>query len=386
MRSIVGMIAAIPLALPIAASAASLTQSGTTNGLSWTAESLIVGQTSTATAAGGGNPIYFANQPKYQGVVTLIMNEGAAGNFICSGSLLSDHISILTAGHCVSNGTNARPISTTAYFGANTNPDSNVYSDPTSTVIAIKSISVNPKYTGSVIDANDIAVLRLSAPAPTSFTSYDLYTGSDLSGLGYNIAGYGARSDTGGSVGANLNPGRLRQGDNTYDFRLGDPIFNGFFTNINPATGKNFFGSTADISNSYLADFDNGLQANNASCLITTAITGTMDGRFCGPKSLGVGATEVSSAGGDSGGPQFVEGKIASVTSYGLSFGMSFGDIDAKLNSSFGEFNGFVPVSSNLDFINSAIPEPSAWALMIAGFGIVGTSARRARRRQTITA
>ncbi len=373
------VIVGMQLMLPVAAGAASLTQTGTSNGLSWTAQSLIVGATSTATAAGGGNPIYFANQPKYQGVVTLIMNEGAAGSFICSGSLLSDHISIVTAAHCVSNGTAARPISTTAYFGTNTNPDSTVYADPTSTVIPISAISVNPKYTGSVIDMNDIAVLRLSTPAPASFTSYDLYTGTSLTGLGFNVAGYGARSDAGGSIGADLGPGRLRQGDNTYDFTFGDPSFGGFFTNIDPKTGKNFFGTTADISGTILSDFDNGLQANNASCLISTAVTGSTDPRFCGPGTLGIYPTEVSVAGGDSGGPQFVNGQIASVTSFGLTFGPNFGDIDSKLNSSFGELNGFVPISANLDYIKSAVPEPSSWAMMLAGFGIVGISARRRR-------
>lgn len=381
MRKFIGLIAAVQLAVPIAGGAASLTQSGSSNGLSWTAESLIVGTTSTGLIANGGNPIFAANQPKYQGVVTLIMNEGAKGSFICSGSLLSDHISVLTAGHCVSDGTNSRPISTTAYFGANTNPDSVVYADRTSTAIPISAISVNPKYTGSVIDANDIAVLRLAAPAPASFTSYSLYTGTDLTGLNYNIAGYGQRSNTGGSVGANLAPGVLRQGDNTYDFRLGDPMFNGFFTNINPTTGLNFFGTASDISNSYLADFDNGLQANNASCLLSQAITGVSDPRLCGAGSLGVGPTEVSTAGGDSGGPQFINGQIASVTSYGISFGTGFGDIDGSLNSSFGEFNGFVPVSSNLGFINDSVPEPSAWAMMIVGFGIVGATARRTRQQ-----
>ena len=58
----------------------------------------IVGQTSTATLAGGGNPLYAATAARYSGVVSLIM-ETAAGNFICSGSLLGDRQSIVTAAH-----------------------------------------------------------------------------------------------------------------------------------------------------------------------------------------------------------------------------------------------------------------------------------------------
>ena len=70
--------------------------------------------------------------------------------------------------------------------------------------------------------------------------------------------------------------------------------------------------------------------------------------------------------------PWCINGQISSVTSYGLSFGAGFGDIDNALNSSFGEFNGFVPVSIHRDFIhNSMVPEPSTWAVMITGmFGM----------------
>jgi hypothetical protein len=355
--------------LPGAAQAAG-TISGTSKGMSWTATSTIVGQTSTATLAGGGNPIYFAN-PSYNGVVSLIMNEGAAGNFICSGTLLNDRRSILTAGHCVSHGAGtANPISTTAYFTPATNPDSVTYLDPASTAISVSQYFVNPDYSGEVIDQNDIAVLRLSQAAPAWATSYGLYNG-DLTGKNYNIAGYGARSDVGGAIGADLGPGRLRQGDNRYDFRLGDADFGGFFT-------PDFFGEdpSTQIDYSYIADFDNGLPQNDASCRLAGAF-GLGGPKYC---NLGRGPTEVSDAGGDSGGPQFINGKIASVTSYGLTFGSGYGDVDNKLNSSWGELNGFVPVSIHTAFIaSSMMPEPGTWAMMLGGFGVVGAAMRRRR-------
>jgi hypothetical protein len=163
----------------------------------------------------------------------------------------------------------------------------------------------------------------------------------------------------------------LRQGENSYDFRFGDSAFGGFFTDVDPVTGENFFG-TADIAYSFLSDFDNGNSANDAACVAVG---------FC---DLGRGALEVSVAGGDSGGPQFINGKLASVTSYGLSFGSSFGDIDDDLNSSFGEFNGFVPTYIHASFLrnaifnaNSAVPEPSTWMIMIFGFAMVGSALRR---------
>lgn len=94
----------------------------------------------------------------------------------------------------------------------------------------------------------------------------------------------------------------------------------------------------------------------------------------------------MSSAGGDSGGPQFVNGQLASVASFGLTFGNQFqpGDLDNKLNDTFGEFNGFVPIYNNLDFLNS-VPEPASWMMMIAGFGLVGAAVRR-RREGTVVA
>ena len=103
-------------------------------------------------------------------------------------------------------------------------------------------------------------------------------------------------------------------------------------------------------------------------------LTGTAFG--CNPY---LGDIEVGVAGGDSGGPQFLNGKLASVTSYGLTFGADFGDIDDALNSSFGEFSGYVPIYAHEDWLKSVVPEPATWAMMIAGFGLVGTMMRRRR-------
>jgi hypothetical protein len=362
-------------------------QTGTANGLSFTAASRIVGVGSTATGAAGGNPLYFPNRPTQNGVVALIIDRGAAGSFICSGALLPDRRSIVTAAHCVSDGAGTpNPAGTTAFFYGGSNPDHILTNTAPggSTAIAVSNFFVNPNYTGEVIDQNDIAVLRLADFAPTFATSYGIGTTADLEGQVYNIAGVGGRSTVGGDLGVNAGTGRLRQGFNRYDFRLGDAGFGGFFTDIDPATGQNFFG-TASIGQSILADFDNGLAANDASCLLGGAF-GLTSSQFC---NLGLGIREVSSAGGDSGGPQFINGKIFSVTSYGLSFGADFGDLVPGLQSSFGEFNGFVPTSIHSAFIGrsafGAIPEPTTWAMLIMGFGLVGSAARRRRTRVNVS-
>ena len=361
-------------ALPTTVSAQRV-QSGTRDGISYTATSRIVGQTSTATIAGGGNPIYLSDS-RHTGTVALIMEYSNGTAFICSGSLMNDRRSIVTAGHCVSDGgpgTSSGLVRTTAYFGGG-QVAGDFFNAPGTTAIAISDYYVNANYTGEVIDQNDIAVLRLSGFAPTDARSYGLYLG-ELTGQQFNVAGFGGRSDTGGSVGSNLGTGRLRQGDNIYDYALGNAAFDGFFTDIRP-NGENFFG-TADIRYSYVSDFDNGTSANDASCAIAAAV-GAPAGFGC---NTGLGAREVGIAGGDSGGPGFINGQLASVNSYGLSFGSDFGDIDDDLNDTFGEFSGYVPVSIHADFITSAmgVPEPATWAMMILGMGAVGGAMRRRR-------
>ena len=94
------------------------------------------------------------------------------------------------------------------------------------------------------------------------------------------------------------------------------------------------------------------------------------------------------------GGPQFVNGKIVSVTSYGLTFGSGFGDFGGGLNSGWGEFSGYAPVGRNRAWIErlvpgafgpgGVIPEPGTWAMMIAGFGLVGAAARQ--RKMAVSA
>jgi hypothetical protein len=327
---------------------------------------------------GGGDPIFFPSANK-SGVVALIMDYGGGQLFICSGSLMSDRMSILTAAHCVSDGFGTPgPLATTAYFFTG-DPDERTPFSPNATTVGISKIMVNEGYTGQVIDHNDIAVLRLEH-AVFGVDAYDLYAGNDLTGLDFNVAGYGQRSTVGGTLGADARTGYLREGDNMYDYRMGDPIFSAI-----PGNGwQTIFPNNPNIAWSYLSDFDSGAAVNDMACRVAQAsnLAGAAGAIFC---DTGVGAREVGVAGGDSGGPQFVGGDIASVTSYGLTFGTAWGDCRAGLQSSCGEFSGYVPVHIHRDFIAAAqaVPEPATWAMLIAGFGLVGTAARRRRIART---
>ena len=71
---------------------------------------------------------------------------------------------------------------------------------------------------------------------------------------------------------------------------------------------------------------------------------------------------------------------MATINSYGLTFGTNFGDFGGGLNSGWGEFSGYVPVYIHTDFIaTTAVPEPASWALLIMGFGLTGATMRRRR-------
>ncbi len=346
------------------------------------AQSMIVGQTSTATVSAGGDPIYLANRPQKDGVAGLLMTYSNGDQFVCSGSLASDRQSIITAAHCVSSGGGVKDVdlvSTDVIFwnGSDVNQ---IWFEAGVTTVAVSDYFVNADYTGDVIDQNDIAVLRLASAAPDWATAYDLYR-SDIEGLGFNVAGYGRRGSS-GATGATFGTGRLREGDNIYDYRFGNAVFGTAYTD---AWGVPY----AQAEYSYVSDFDRvGFAANDASNLVANFLGAPLN-QFA---DTGVGPREVGIAGGDSGGPGFIDGKLSSVNSWGGSFGSDFGDVDDALNSSWGEFSGYVPIFIHARWIDSvlvaspAVPEPQTWAMLIVGFGAVGLAARRRRAATTVSA
>ncbi len=338
----------------------------------WTAVPEIVGQTSTGTVASGGNPLYIPPLPLYSGTVGLLMDYGAGGAFVCSGSLIGP-MTILTAAHCVSDGTAARPNTVTAFFYNGTS-DPSVYAGASAEVtpINVASIFVNPLYSGEVVDQNDIAVLNLSQTAPAFAPVYGLSGLTNLTSVDHTIAGYGVRSNTGGSVGSNLGTGRLRYAGNRFDFRFGDADFQGYF--------EGAFGPQA-IDHVWISDFDNGTAFRDGSCNVAIFEAASAPAIFSNPVftsdkycNTGIGAFEGIGGGGDSGSPYFVDGQVAAVHSFALWYR------DDESQNRFGQLKGAVPVYQHLDFITaSMVPEPGTWGLMLGGIGLVAGWARRQR-------
>lgn len=286
----------------------------------------------------------------YDGVASLFLAR-TDGNFGCSGALLADSLHVLTAAHCVTNSSGVQNVIVS-------NATFNLSGGPT-LPYSVTGINVAPGWTGNATMGNDLAILTLAGPA-TGIQSYDIYRGSGELGVVGDKAGYGKTGT--GTSGDTQSGGTLRSGQNIYDAY-------GSIFNVVPGVGP----AAAGANLAY--DFDDGTAAHDGF------------GFFFGINNLDTALVlanqEVMSAPGDSGGPTFIDGVIAGITSYGLT--LAFGpscppqgctsDIDSSLNSTYGEFGVDTRISyyqswieSIVDFPNAATaPEPASGAVLLFG-------------------
>jgi secreted trypsin-like serine protease len=276
----------------------------------------------------------------YSGVARLALTNVLGNTTSCTGSLLQGGLHILTAAHCVTDERGARDVvSATASFTELTNSFS----------VAMDGFFIFPRWQGDFFDGNDLAILRLNRRV-VGVDQYDIYRDTDEVGQIFTKVGYG-RIGT-GNLGERVDlfgRGKL-SGQNRFDARAED------FPNLIP---------NSTPGSQLLFDFDNGRPANN----------------FFANSDLGLGNRELNTAPGDSGSPAFIGNLIAGITTYGER-GTGSTDIDATVNSSFGEYSSETRVSSYRGYIDrvldgaanpSYIPA-SVWASASTGRDASGTS------------
>ena len=272
-----------------------------------------LGSTSALALVGGSIDPNTADSP-WAGVGSITINGS-----IFSGVML-DSTHVLTAAHVV-----AGQVSTAGNVSFSLN--AGAYSQ----TLTATSISVFSGYTGTTpgtdgVWHDDLVVLKLNAPI-TGVVGYDLYNGS-LKGQTITLVGYGG---TGSMV--------KTVGQNVVDLVLNDD------DNKNPQN---------KIDEVYVFDFDGPGLPNSY-----------------GGGTLGAGI-EAGYTSGDSGSPVFIyaagKWQIAGIANFN------------GTSSTGGLIGGGTIVSSYIPWINeqmaAPVPEPSTWAMMLVGMGLVGAAVR----------
>lgn len=251
----------------------------------------------------------------YDGVVRV-----SFGGYYATGALLFDGRAILTAAHLFDGRTGTASVTFETRSGTQT--------------LSATTILQHPGYDAQ--SNNDLAIVWLSGTAPMMAHRYDIYRDSDEIGQVFTLSGYGrtGTGNTGATSSATSSPIRLKA-TNQFD--------------ADGATLKSYLGAgmawTPLAGTQLLADFDNGTATSDAL------------GRLIYRSDLGQGLSEGLIASGDSGGPAFIQNKIAGVASYtaSLSQGSIDPDLDATTNSSFGEIAAWQRVSAYQQWIDQSL-------------------------------
>lgn len=304
------------------------------------------------------------NGTNFDGVARLRFdNDGSLTNgaYICSGTLLSGGLYVLTAAHCADD-FNVMELA----FG--------VYGGVAAETRSVAQAFVHPGWSGSLSRGNDIAIIQLNAPV-TTIQGFNISTSNDV-GQEFLIMGHGTTGVGNSTAAPNWGEyGWMHWGRNKADATVVQ------FLNAAQAQGIPSLGTWSNADGEeYVSDYDGVGNPTRHNTL----------GRITGLVSnTGLGADEALIAGGDSGGGDFVwngsQWLVSGVHSWGWQFcggrltTPDSCDFSTGNSSSWGDVSGSTAVFSHAEWIATVtgVPEPGTYAMMLAGLGVVGALARR---------
>lgn len=256
-------------------------------------------------------------QEGYDGVVRV-----AIGGYYGTGTLLYDGKAILTAAHV---------------FEGISETTASIFFETAQGEITLNAshILIHPDY-DPLEGNNDLALIWLSDDAPISAERYDIYRDSDEISQHFTMVGYGVPGT--GSSGAQTSysgPYIRLMTENTFDASADE---------LKDALGYTM-GWSPTKESQLIADFDNGMATNDAL------------GVFLGKNNTGTGVMEGIISSGDSGGPAFIDNKVAGIASYisSLETYSYQPDSDGITNSTFGEIAAWQRVSYYQEWIDESI-------------------------------
>lgn len=254
------------------------------------------------------------NTNDYTGVASIRM-DGAQG----TGVLLWTGRHILTAAHVFNNAPANEQI-TIAFNSAHAIAP-----------VQIKSISIHPGWENDSRNFNnDIAIIELKQEVASDIARYEIYREFDEVGQEFSRVGFSNPSDP--------STGNLLSGQK--QFQGGKNIYDTTSDSINSLKGTNI---QADYSLSY--DHDNGQAAQDAW------------GDILNKPQTGVD-NEYLARSGDSGGPAFIDNKVAGIASFIFRYQKPDGssaDINEDTDSTYGEIASDTRVSKQANWIDSII-------------------------------
>ncbi len=262
---------------------------------------------------------------QYTGVVLLEIEDDE----VCTGTLLPSDRHILTAAHCFERNAEGSDRPT-----RNPDPDqvTVVFFLPGEEIaLDVSRVIMHPDWRNDEGSNADLAILELVESAPEEAEHYQLYRDRNEVGQVFTRVGFGTRGTGEWGEDEDDEESIMRQGKNRYE-ALGE-IFN--------AAGE----AETRPGSQLVYDFDSGRAENDAL------------GVEFGQSDLGLGWREIGSSGGDSGGPAFINGKIAGVSSTGMSSEVDGVDVTGENDTSFGEFFFDTRVSFFASYIDGVMAE-----------------------------